>query len=198
MHPVNSPERPNDTGCYLPFGASCRPEEQACLTGNCDSSTLTCACNLVTNYPCNPCDDFYCVLNNDNQYTCQVAESGTGCNPQGAPGSNGGCVDENFDNQVSCGGCIFIGQCAATRVNPKIYRENVCGHANDVTSDTTRRISNCFSCNLSKQVDIYVHSIKCALASFMRHSRGAVVDFRQWWLALLVFERSHDSCTSIK
>jgi len=110
---------PNVAGCYLPLGAACLPEDHSCLSGNCNPSTLTCSCNLFTNFPCDTCSGEFCILKEDNIYSCEKTSFGTGCALGALPP---GTCNEPFD-QVNCGGCIYGNQCQATALSPTFTPE---------------------------------------------------------------------------
>jgi hypothetical protein len=64
--------------CKLPVGAICDPDENDCLTGECDVSTNTCSCNSVTNFPCDVENRETCALDSNGSFICQVVNTGDG------------------------------------------------------------------------------------------------------------------------
>ena len=83
--------------CKLPVGALCDPDENDCLTGECDASTNTCSCNSFTNFPCDVENGETCAPDSNESLVCQVVAIGDGST--GSP-----CfADDECDNNV----CAF-------------------------------------------------------------------------------------------
>jgi hypothetical protein len=107
--------------CYLPFGASCDPENDLCITGNCDENTNTCACSPVTMYPCDTENGETCLLSDSGSYVCEQAPAGPPPNDCPEPSPDIICTAEYAP--VNCGGCEYSNQCIATSADPSFTEE---------------------------------------------------------------------------
>jgi hypothetical protein len=93
--------------CFLHVGAKCEPTERTCLSTNCDKTTLQCACNSFSNWPCDIERGEECVLDENKGYVCQLKVPEILC-----PKTTGICTDEYAP--VVCGDCEYSNQCQAT------------------------------------------------------------------------------------
>lgn len=103
-------------GCYLPFNASCNPNEFTCVTGNCDPTTNSCTCNSLSNYPCDVGAGEECLLDGESgSYVC-------GTPPADCPTfTDGFCIE--LYAPVICDGCEYSNQCFATGANAEFTEE---------------------------------------------------------------------------
>jgi len=108
-------------GCFLPFGATCDPEQEPddihpCITGNCDIETSKCGCNDRTSFPCDT----------DAGEVCRVRDGSYRCGfPPECPKPDPTTVCPAVALRVKCQECEYLNQCEATSADPQ-FTANTC------------------------------------------------------------------------